>query len=51
MGRSLKNNLYNLGLVEVFEQALKRHEVKLENLYECEPGKYCWRRRRSFPSV
>ena len=37
MGRSLKNNLYNLGLVEVFEQALKRHEVKLENLYECEP--------------
>ena len=37
MGRSLKNNLYNLGLVEVFQKALQRHEVKLESLYECEP--------------
>ena len=37
MGRSLKNHLYNLGLVEIFEKALRRHEVKLENLYECEP--------------
>lgn len=37
MGRSLKNNLYNLGLVDIFQKALQRHEVKLENLYECEP--------------
>ena len=37
MGRSLKNSLYNLGLVENFQKALQRHEVKLENLYECEP--------------
>ena len=37
MGRSLKNSLYNLGLVETFQKALQRHEVKLENLYECEP--------------
>ena len=35
--RSLKNSLYNLGLVETFQKALQRHEVKLENLYECEP--------------
>lgn len=37
MGRSLKNNLYNLGLTEVFEKALKSYGVKLEKLYELEP--------------
>ena len=37
MGRSLQNSLYNLGLVEMFQEALQRYDVKLENLYECEP--------------
>ncbi|MBQ8202867.1 MAG: glycogen/starch/alpha-glucan phosphorylase [Clostridia bacterium] len=37
MGRSLKNNLYNLGLTEEMEEALKKFKVKLDNLYECEP--------------
>ena len=30
MGRSLKNNLYNLGLTETFEKALAGFDVKLE---------------------
>ncbi len=37
MGRSLKNNLYNLGLTDVFEEALKSFGVKLDKLYELEP--------------
>lgn len=37
MGRSLKNNLYNLGLSDTFEKALKEYGVKLDNLYELEP--------------
>ena len=37
MGRSLRNSLYNLGLVEPFQKALQRHGVKLESLYRCEP--------------
>ena len=37
MGRSLKNNLYNLNLTKVFGDALKDLGIKLENLYECEP--------------
>lgn len=37
MGRSLKNNLYNLNLTEVFDSVLADYGVKLENLYECEP--------------
>lgn len=37
MGRSLKNNLYNLGLIDVFEEALKSFDVKLDNLYDEEP--------------
>ncbi|MBR3149720.1 MAG: glycogen/starch/alpha-glucan phosphorylase, partial [Eubacterium sp.] len=37
MGRSLKNNLYNLGLTKVFEEALKTMDVNLDNLYELEP--------------
>lgn len=36
MGRSLKNNLYNMGLVDVFDEALKSFDVSLERLYECE---------------
>lgn len=37
MGRSLKNNLYNLNLTEVFESVLEDYGVKLESLYDCEP--------------
>ncbi|MBC8571338.1 glycogen/starch/alpha-glucan phosphorylase [Zongyangia hominis] len=37
MGRSLKNNIYNLELVDEFKTALASFGVKLENLYECEP--------------
>lgn len=37
MGRSLKNNLYNLNLTEVFDSVLSDYGVKLESLYECEP--------------
>lgn len=37
MGRSLKNNLYNLGIVAETEKALKKWHVKLDDLYEFEP--------------
>ena len=37
MGRSLKMSLFNLGLNEVAEAVLKDHQIKLENIYECEP--------------
>jgi len=37
MGRSLKNSVYNLGLKEVFGEALKEYDVTLEELYELEP--------------
>lgn len=37
MGRSLKNNLYNLGLTKVFDEALNSFDVKLDKLYEKEP--------------
>lgn len=37
MGRSLKNNLYNLNLTKVFTDALKDFGVKLDKLYDCEP--------------
>lgn len=37
MGRSLKNNLYNLGLTDVFDEALKSFDVKLDKLYDQEP--------------
>lgn len=37
MGRSLKNNLYNLGCTEAVRGALEKHGVKLESLYDCEP--------------
>ncbi len=37
MGRSLKNNLYNLNLTKTFEGALKDFGIKLEKLYDEEP--------------
>lgn len=37
VGRSLRNNLYNLGLQQEFEKALETFNVKLAKLYECEP--------------
>ena len=37
MGRSLRNSLYNLGLTEVFEEALGEFDTSLEHLYDCEP--------------
>ena len=37
MGRSFKNNLYNLDMTSTMEKALKKFGVKLENLYELEP--------------
>lgn len=37
MGRSLKNNLFNLGLDGVFAEVLKKYKVNLSDLYEYEP--------------
>ena len=37
LGRSLKNNLFNLGLEENFRKALSEMGVKLDALYEQEP--------------
>ncbi len=37
MGRSLKNNLYNLNLTKTFAAALKDMGISLDKLYECEP--------------
>ncbi len=37
LGRSLKNNLHNLGLSEVAGEVLSELHVELENLYEHEP--------------
>ena len=37
MGRSLKNNLFNLNLTKVFTEALKDFGVKIDRLYDCEP--------------
>ncbi|MBQ2692747.1 MAG: glycogen/starch/alpha-glucan phosphorylase, partial [Clostridia bacterium] len=37
LGRSLKNNLYNMNLTEVAEEALKDFGLTLDKLYECEP--------------
>ena len=37
MGRSLKNSVYNLGITDVFSEALKDYDVTLEELYELEP--------------
>ena len=37
MGRSLKNDLYNLGLEQTMTQALKSLDIKIDNIYEQEP--------------
>ncbi len=37
MGRSLKNSIFNLGLTEIYKEALKEYDVTLEELYELEP--------------
>ncbi len=37
MGRSLKNNLFNMKMDETFKKALAKYGVKLDNLYELEP--------------
>lgn len=37
IGRSLKNNLYNMGLSETYEKVLKKHGFNLDDLYELEP--------------
>lgn len=37
LGRSLKNNVYNLGLQDEYEKALKSFNLTLEDLYEQEP--------------
>ena len=37
MGRSFKNNLYNLGLEDNMKKALAKYKVSLDRLYEYEP--------------
>ncbi len=37
MGKSLRNNLYNLNLQKTFTSALKDFGVNIEKLYDCEP--------------
>ena len=38
LGRSLKNNLYNLGIEEPFAKALsKKYNINIDDLYELEP--------------
>ncbi len=37
VGRSLKTNLYNLGIVESYQKALKGYGFSLDDLYEQEP--------------
>lgn len=37
MGRSLKNNLFNLNLQNTFTAALKDFGINIEKLYDCEP--------------
>lgn len=37
MGRSLRNNLYNLDLTETFREALASFDVNLDKLYDNEP--------------
>lgn len=37
LGRSLRNNLFNLGLEDPFRQALAQMDIKLDSLYEQEP--------------
>lgn len=37
LGRSLKNNLCNLGLIGSYAEALGKMGINLEDLYDCEP--------------
>lgn len=37
LGRSLKNNLYNLNSIDLYEKALSSYGLTLEDLYELEP--------------
>ena len=38
MGRSLKNNLFNMGLADLFADVLaNNYKIDLNDLYECEP--------------
>ena len=37
MGRSLKNNLYNLNLTNTVASVLKDYGISIERLYDCEP--------------
>ncbi len=37
MGRSLRNNLFNLNLQNTFTAALKDFGINIENIYDCEP--------------
>lgn len=37
MGRSLKNNLYNLNLTNTVASALKDYGINLDKIYDCEP--------------
>lgn len=37
LGRSLKNNVYNLNLDGLLENVLKKYNYSLDELYECEP--------------
>lgn len=37
VGRSLKNNLYNLGLTDIYSEILKKYGYDLNELYEMEP--------------
>ncbi len=37
MGRSLKNNLFNLRLDQSMQEILKEYKIDLSDLYECEP--------------
>lgn len=37
LGRSLRNNLYNLGMEENVRAALEEYDIKLDHLYEQEP--------------
>lgn len=44
LGRSLKNNIYNLGLGDAYSKALKYFNLTLDDLYEQETG--CRSRQR-----
>lgn len=37
MGRSLKTSLYNLELVDTVSEMLKKYDITLRRIYECEP--------------